>query len=364
MKLAEIISVIESHAPLALQESYDNAGLATGDAAMQVRSALLCIDVTERIIEEAIQIGANLIISHHPVLFHPLKRLTGSSVDERIVIAAIRNNIALYSAHTNLDSILPGVNNKICTKLNILNPEILVPKEGVLQKLVTFVPAEHEETVRNALFDAGAGHIGQYDQCSFNSPGQGSFRALTGTHPYTGEIDKFHLEKETRIETVFPSHLQKQIIRALLAVHPYEEVAYDIYRIENTYEMAGSGMIGELEQPMTENEFFQHVKEVFHCGIIRCSPFLNKSVKKIALCGGSGAFLAGAAMASHADVFLTADVKYHQFFEADGRIVIADIGHYESEQFTIEIFYELLTKKLPNFAVHFSRINTNCITYL
>jgi dinuclear metal center YbgI/SA1388 family protein len=364
MKLAEIISVIESLAPLALQESYDNAGLAAGEPSMEVTSALLCIDVTEKIIEEAIQTGANLIISHHPVLFHPLKKLTGSSVDERIVISAIRNNIALYSAHTNLDNLLTGVNHKICDKLNLLNPEILVPKEGMLRKLVTFVPSSHEETVRTALFDAGAGHIGQYDQCSFNVSGQGSFRALPGAHPYTGEIDKLHLEKETRIETVFPAYLQKRVIHALLSAHPYEEVAYDIYRIENTYGMAGSGMTGELEQPVKEIDFFSHVKEVFHCGIIRCSPFLNKPVKKIALCGGSGAFLAGAAMAAQADVFLTGDVKYHQFFEADGRIVIADIGHYESEQFTIEIFYELLTKKLPNFAVHFSRINTNCITYL
>jgi dinuclear metal center YbgI/SA1388 family protein len=364
MTLAEIVSVIESHAPLALQEGYDNAGLAVGDASMQVQSALLCIDVTEKIIGEAIQIGANLVISHHPVLFHPLKRLTGSSAEERIVLEAIRNKIALYSAHTNLDNIHAGVNQKICNKLNLLNPEILVPKEGILRKLVTFVPADHEESVRNALFDAGAGHIGQYDRCSFNAAGQGSFRALPGTNPYAGEIGKFHLEKETRIETVFPAHLQQQVIRALLAVHPYEEVAYDIYRIENVYEKAGSGMVGELGQPVTEQDFFQHVKDVFHCQTIRCSPFLNKPVKKIALCGGSGAFLAGAAMAAHADVFLTGDVKYHQFFEADGRIVIADIGHYESEQFTIEIFYELLTKKLPNFAVHFSRINTNCITYL
>jgi dinuclear metal center YbgI/SA1388 family protein len=320
--------------------------------------------VTEEIIAEAIQLGANLIISHHPVLFHPLKRLTGSAVDERIIIAAIRNNIALYSAHTNLDNILTGVNHKICGKLNLLHCEILVPREGVLRKLVTFVPAGHEETVRAALFNAGAGQIGQYDQCSFNLSGQGSFRALPGTHPYTGGINEFHLEKETRIETVFPAHLQKKVVGALLSSHPYEEVAYDIYRIENPYEMAGSGMIGELEQPMAENSFFQQVKDIFRCGIIRCSPLLNKAVKKVAVCGGSGAFLSGAAIAAGADVFLTGDVRYHQFFEADGRIVIADIGHYESEQFTIEIFYELLTKNLPNFAVHFSRINTNCITYL
>jgi dinuclear metal center YbgI/SA1388 family protein len=364
MKLADIISVIETHAPLALQEGYDNAGLAVGDELMQVRSALLCIDVTEKIIEEAIQLGANLVISHHPVLFHPLKKLTGSAVDERILLSAIRNNIALYSAHTNLDNIPAGVNSKICSKLNLLNTKILVPREGMLRKLVTFVPSSHEETVRNALFDAGAGQIGQYDRCSFNTGGKGSFRPLPGTHPFAGEIDKFHLEKETRIETVFPAHLQQQIIRALLAAHPYEEVAYDIYRIENAYDMSGSGMVGELAEPMAEYDFFQQVKNVFRCGMIRCSPLLHKPVKKIAVCGGSGSFLLGAALAVNADVFLTADIKYHQFFEADNRIIIADIGHYESEQFTIEIFYELLTKKLPNFAVHFSRINTNCITYL
>ncbi len=364
MKLAEIVSVIETYAPLALQENYDNSGLAVGDAGMKVNAALLCIDVTEEIMTEAVRLGANLIISHHPVLFHPLKQLTGISVEEKIILAAVRNNIALYSAHTNLDNILPGVNRKICEKLNLLHPEILVPKEGLLRKLVTFVPADHEETVRNALFNAGAGHIGQYDRCSFNSGGQGSFRALPGTHPYTGELNKFHLEKETRIETVFPAYLQRHVLQALLSAHPYEEVAYDIYRIENSFESAGSGMIGEMSQPMAEKEFFQHVKDIFHCRTIRCSPFLNKEVKKVAVCGGSGAFLAGAAMTAHADVFITGDVKYHQFFEADGRIIIADIGHYESEQFTIEIFYELLTKNLPNFAVHFSRINTNCITYL
>jgi dinuclear metal center YbgI/SA1388 family protein len=364
MKLAEIISVIETNAPLALQESYDNAGLAVGDTSMQVQSALLCIDVTEKIIAEAKQLGANLIISHHPVLFRPLKKLTGSSVEERIILAAIRNNIALYSAHTNLDNIITGVNQKICEKLNLLDTEILVPREGLLRKLVTFVPAGHVEKIRTAIFNAGAGQIGQYDQCSFNSGGEGSYRALPGTHPFAGEINKFHLEKETRIETVFPAYLQKQIVQALLAAHPYEEVAYDVYRIENIYGMSGSGMIGVMDKPMAESEFFQYVKDIFHCGMIRCSPFLNKQVNKVAVCGGSGAFLASAAIAARADVFLTGDVKYHQFFEAEDRIIIADIGHYESEQFTIEIFYELLTKNLPNFAVHFSRINTNCITYL
>ena len=225
-----------------------------------------------------------------------LKDSPASTVDERIILAAIRNNIAIYSAHTNLDNILQGVNHKICSKLNLLNPEILVPAEGILRKLVTFVPAEHEETVRNALVRMQVPVISDnMTSAVLMQPDRAVSGPLPGTHPFTGEIDKFHLEKETRIETVFPAHLQKQIIRALLTAHPYEEVAYDIYRIENTYEMAGSGMMGELEQPMAETDFFQHVKEVFHCGIIRCSPFLNKPVKKIAVCGGSGAFLASAA---------------------------------------------------------------------
>ncbi len=364
MKLAEIISVIESFAPVSLQEKYDNTGLACGDPGMEVHQALLCIDVTEEIVSEAIHHSCDVIISHHPVLFHPLKKLTGTTLQERIMLSAIRNNIALYSAHTNIDNVAGGVNKKISDRLGLQHTKVLTPAEGLLRKLVTFVPSSHADIVRDALFNAGAGHIGAYDRCSFNSEGSGTFRASEGTHPFTGEIGEFHMEKEMRIEVVYPVFLQKHVISSMCAVHPYEEPAYDIVRMENATSLAGAGMVGELPEAATAQDFFMKVKETFTCKVIRCSPFTGKAVKKIALCGGSGSFLLDAALEAKADVFLTADIRYHQFFEADGQIILADIGHYESEQFTNEIFYELLTKNLPNFAIRFSQINSNCITYL
>jgi dinuclear metal center YbgI/SA1388 family protein len=364
MKIAEVVAALESYAPLALQENYDNAGLVVGNPEMEATSALLCIDVTEAILEEALQLGANLIISHHPVIFNPLKRITGSGLTERMIIAAIKNNLALYSVHTNLDNHREGVNLRICQKLGLHEPEILHPAEKELNKLVTFVPLAYADQVKSALFAAGAGHIGKYDQCSFSVEGQGSFRASEGAKPFTGEIGKLHLEKEIRIETVFPAYLRKKVLDALMVAHPYEEVAYDLFPLVNISSGTGAGMLGKLDEPVNEKDFFTRVKSIFGCGVIRVSPFLNNLVEKVAVCGGSGSFLIGRAIEAGAHVFLTADIKYHQFFEAEGKLVIADIGHYESEQFTIEIFYEVLMKKLPNFAVHFSGISTNCITYL
>jgi dinuclear metal center YbgI/SA1388 family protein len=355
MKIAEVVAVLESYAPLALQENYDNAGLVVGDLNMEVTSALLCIDVTEAILGEALHLGANLIISHHPVIFNPLKKITGSSLTERMIITAVRNNLALYSAHTNLDNHQEGVNLRICQKLDLREPEILLPAQKDLNKLVTFVPLSYADQVKSALFAAGAGHIGKYDQCSFSVEGQGSFRASAGSKPFAGEVGKFHLEKEIRIETVFPAYLRKKVLDALRVAHPYEEVAYDIFPLVNISDGTGTGMMGKLHEPMHEEDFFARVKKIFGCGVIRVSPFLNTPVEKVAVCGGSGSFLIPRAIEAGAHVFLTADIKY---------LVIADIGHYESEQFTIEIFYEILMKNLPNFAVHFSRINTNCITYL
>jgi dinuclear metal center YbgI/SA1388 family protein len=364
MKLSEIISVIESFAPPAYQENYDNSGLATGEPGMEITGALLCIDVTLPVIEEAVQLGANLILSHHPVIFNPIKQLTGKNLAERILLESIRKNIAIYSAHTNLDNMITGVNHKICEKLGLLNTAVLVPLQHGLNKLVTFVPKSHADTVRTALFSAGAGHIGNYDSCSFNVEGKGSFRGQEGTSPFVGEVGKHHFEEEVRIETIFPSVITSVLVKALLKAHPYEEVAYDIYPLENQFTRVGSGMIGELEQHMDETDFLQHAKEVFHCQVIRHSKLLGKPLKKIAVCGGSGSFLIPAALSLGADMFLTGEVKYHQFFDASDKIIIADIGHYESEQYTIEIFYDILTKNLSNFAVHFSHINTNPIYYL
>jgi len=364
MKLKEIISVFDEIVPIAYQEDYDNSGLTVGNSDMDVSAALLCIDVTVAVVEEALRLGANLVISHHPVLFNPLKRITGKNYTEKIILLAIRNNIAIYCAHTNLDNIFSGVNNKICQKLGIQNVKILTPLQNSLKKLITYVPKAHADAVRSALFNAGAGHIGKYDACSFSTEGKGSFRAQEGTMPFVGETGKLHVEEEIRIETVFPALFKSRVIEALLETHPYEEVAYDIYPLENNYEQVGSGMIGELNDPVNETEFLSYVKAIFGCKVMRHSRFLNKPVKKIAVCGGSGSFLIPRAILAGADLFITGEIKYHQFFDAENQILLVDMGHYESEQFTIEIFYDILIKKIPNFAIHFSSINTSPIYYL
>lgn len=364
MQIKEITQYIESIAPLAYQESYDNAGLIVGNANDEVSGILITLDITEEIIDEAIRKGLNLVISHHPIVFSGLKKLNGRNYVERSVIKAIRNNIAIYSAHTNLDGVFGGVNSKICEKLKLQNCRMLVPMQGFLKKLVTFVPTEDAESVRTALFEAGAGHIGNYDSCSYNLTGQGSFKANEKANPYVGEKNKLHFEQEIRIETIFPKHLQHTVIDALLKAHPYEEVAYDIYPLDNDFALGGTGMIGELAEPADELNFLQTIKETFHCQALKHTSLLGKPINKVAVCGGSGSSFLSKAMAQNADIYISADFKYHQFFDAEQKIIIADIGHYESEQFTKEVFYELLTKKFPKFAVHLSEISTNPVSYL
>ncbi len=363
MKLSEIISVIESFAPLAYQENYDNSGLILGDSLMKINKALITIDVTEEVIDEAVDTGANLIISHHPLIFNAIKKITGNSYTERLIIKAIKNNLAIYSAHTNIDNIKEGVNLKICQKLGLANPVILCPLAGELRKIVTFVPLSHADNVRTALFNSGAGHIGNYEQCSYNLEGLGTFKGSENTNPYAGEKGKLHFEKEVRLETIFPKAIQTKVISALLAAHPYEEVAYDIYPLENEYYKAGQGMIGELEKDIDELSFLKKIKSVFNTKVIRHTSLRNKNIKKVAVCGGSGSHLIKDAIKAGADIFITGDVKYHQFFDASDKIIIADIGHYESEQFTKEIFYELLKKNLPKFALHLSELNPDPINY-
>lgn len=364
MRLKEITQFIESVAPLSFQESYDNAGLVIGHPEDEISGALITLDITEEILDEAISKKLNLIIAHHPIIFSGLKKLNGKNYIERCVIKAIRNGIAIYAAHTNLDSVIGGVNSKICDKLGLRNCRILSPMSGMLKKLVTFVPTADAGKVRNALFEAGAGHIGNYDSCSFNLSGTGSFRGNSQSNPYVGEKNQVHFEEETRVELIFPKNLQSGIVRALLNSHPYEEVAYDIYSLENEYTQAGIGMIGELSAPMDELEFLRKLKDTFHCPVVRHTRLIGKPVRSIAVCGGSGSSYLRTAIARGADVFISGDFKYHQFFDAENQIVIADIGHYESEQFTKEVFYELLTKKFPKFAIHLSAVSTNPVSYL
>lgn len=364
MKLKEICNCLEDFAPLAYQESYDNAGLITGDYEMSVTGALICLDSTEDIIEEAIEMNCNLVIAHHPILFSGIKKIIGHTHIERTLIMAIKNNIAIYCAHTNLDNIFHGVNSKIAEKMGLVNCKILSPKNHLLRKLITFCPIEKAPEVRQALFSAGGGNIGNYDQCSFNAEGTGTFRASQHATPYVGEIGKQHQEKETRIEVVYPLNIEKRLVAALLAGHPYEEVAYDIISLENQYTQIGSGMIGELKVEEDGLAFLKKLKSQMMTACVRHTPLLDKKVKKVAICGGSGSFLINKAIDAGADVLVTGDIKYHEFFLAEGKLLIADIGHYESEQFTKDLFYDILSEKFPTFALHLSKINTNPINYI
>ncbi len=364
MKLKELTSYIESVVPLAFQEDYDNAGLILGNPEMELTEAIITVDVTEEIVDEAVQKGANLILAHHPIVFSGLKKLTGKNYIERIIIKAVKNDIAIYAAHTNLDSIWGGVSNKIADKLQLKNQKILAPLQNHLMKLVYFVPAAQAEETRKAVFNAGAGHIGEYDMCSYNLEGKGSFRAGEKSNPFVGNKGEIHFENETRVETIFPKHLKNKILNALIKSHPYEEVAFDIYPLDNSFNKAGFGFVGELSEEVNELDFLKSLKKIFSAQCVRYTELLNKPVKRVAVCGGSGSFLLKNAIRENADVFVSGDFKYHQFFDADGKIVIADIGHFETEQITKELFYELLIKKFPKFAVHLTEINSNPINYL
>ncbi len=364
MKLTEIIAFFEEVAPFSFQESYDNSGLQVGNPDSEVNGALICIDLTDEVLDEAIKNDIKLIISHHPIIFKGLKKLSGGNTVERLVVKAIKNDINILAVHTNIDSIFNGVSGKVCDKLGLINRKILDPIQNKLLKLAFFVPLEHVDRVRQKVFDAGAGRIGNYDNCSFNSEGEGSFRAGKDAKPYVGKFGELQLEKEMKVEMILPDNLKSRVIGALLESHPYEEVAYDLYPLENTWDRVGLGMIGELEKEMEEYEFLNTVKTIFNASCVRYTSLRNNKIKKVAVCGGSGSFLLKKAIASGADAFISSDFKYHQFFEAEEKTIIADIGHYESEQFTKELFYELLTKKFPKFALSLSEVNTNPINYL
>jgi dinuclear metal center YbgI/SA1388 family protein len=363
MRINNIIKAIEDFAPLALQEAYDNAGLLVGEVDRDVDSVLLCLEVTESVLDEAISRGAGIIISHHPVIFHAIRNITTGDPTGRIILKAVRNNIALYAAHTNIDKVWGGVNSRIAGKLGLKDTEILSPEPGLLRKLVVFVPSGHASGVRDAIFGAGAGHIGEYDQCSFNLEGEGSFRGSENSEPFAGKAGTLHFEKEVRIETIFPAFRETSILKSMIDAHPYEEVAYDIYPLGNAWNRAGTGMTGNLDSPVGVNDFLNLLKSVFNLEIIRHTRFGKSKIGRVAVCGGSGNSLISMARKSGADAYVSGDFKYHDFFQAGDDFMIADIGHFESEQFTMEIFHDLLTKNFPNFAVHFSEVNTNPIHY-
>jgi dinuclear metal center YbgI/SA1388 family protein len=362
-KIKEITGLLEQLAPLSLQESYDNAGLQTGNPEEEVTGVLLTLDCTLAVIQEALAHNCNLIIAHHPVIFRPLKGLTGRNEVEQIIIQAIRHHIAIYACHTNLDNVLPGVNAKICEKLGLSRTRILAPKSGSLLKLVTFAPLADTAGVLAALHQAGAGQIGNYKNCSFQTAGTGAFMPNDQARPEIGQAWKQEQVAENRLEVLFPDHLQGRVLAALKAAHPYEEVAYDVYRLENTNQEVGAGMIGYLPEPLPAPEFLNYLKAKMDLQLIRHTALPQQAIRQVAVCGGAGSFLTRDALRAGADVFVTADLKYHEFFAAEGKMLLADIGHYESEVYTKEIFYDTIVKNFTNFAVLKSIVNTNPVRY-
>ena len=363
MNISSILEQLEILAPLSYQEPYDNAGLLTGHPDMECTGILVSLDLTEAVIAEAKAQRINLIISHHPVIFSGIKKLNGKNLVERCVIAAIRADIALYAIHTNLDNMLTGVNARIADKIGLVNRRPLVPRAANLFKLVTFVPVAYAEAVRQALFAAGAGTIGDYTGVSFNSPGTGTFLPGAGTRPFAGEPGLPREEPEIRLELILEKHREATVVKALLSAHPYEEVAYDLIALQNTDPRAGADLIGELREPLTEPALLETLKTAFGCAVIRHSPFTGRPVQRVAVCGGSGSALISNALEAKMDVFITADIRYHAFFEGEGRLLIADIGHYESEQFTVDLLYDRLVEKFRNFAILKTGVGTNPVNY-
>ncbi len=371
MQIKEVIQHLEALAPTTYAEDFDNVGLLVGNQNTTITGILVTLDTLENIVDEAIENNCNLIVSFHPIVFKGIKKFNGSNYVERVVIKAIKHDIAIFAIHTALDNALHGVNDMMCQQLGLINRRILIPQSGNIKKLITYAPIAEAEMLRSKLFEAGAGIIGNYDNCSFSSEGTGTFRASEYANPSIGEVGKTHYEKETQIQITYPKHNESNILKALFKNHSYEEVAYEITTLENQHQHIGMGMIGELPEPVDELTFLKHIKEVFKTGCVRHSALLGKPVKKVAVLGGSGSFAIKNAQRAEADIFITADLKYHQFYEAEEKLILADIGHYESEQYTKNLIVGYLRKKISNFApslpvgrIILSDKNTNPIQYI
>ncbi len=360
--IADIVSCLESVAPRSLQEDYDNAGLLAGNPAWPCTGILCTLDVTEEVVQEAAAKNCNAIVAHHPLIFKGIKKLSGGSGVERALIAAIKNDVAIYAAHTNLDNIARGVNGRIADLLGLENRRVLAPRPSVLRKLYTFVPASHFSSVQEALFRAGAGQISEYSECSFSHPGTGTFRPGEGTQPFLGTPGQRQEETELKLEVILPFYREAAVLSALFAAHPYEEVAYDLVALQNTHAETGAGLIGEIAE-LPGRAFLDRLLRLFGVGVVRHTALPQTPVKRVAVCGGAGSFLISNALSMGADAYVTADLKYHEFFAAEGRMLLCDIGHYESEQFTTALLADILLQKFPTIAVLKSETTTNPVHY-
>ncbi len=364
MIIKKVTDYIEELAPLTYAEDFDNVGLLVGNYNTKLTGVLVTLDTLENTIEEAISKNCNLIVSFHPIIFKGLKKLNGNSYVERVIMQAIKNDIAIYAIHTALDNSQHGVSAKMCEIIGLKSTHVLIPQRGIIKKLTTYVPHKNSEDLRNSLFIAGAGKIGNYERCSFNIEGMGTYQGNENSNPAIGIKGSLHKEPETFISVIFEKHLENKILKSLFSNHPYEEVAYDIVTLDNKHQNIGMGMVGELEYEMDALDFLQYLKEKFNLKTIRYSNLIDKKIKKVAVLGGSGSFAINHAKNSNADIFITSDMKYHDFYTAENQIILADIGHYESEQFTKNLLVDYLTKKFTNFAIVLSENNTNPINYL
>lgn len=364
MQIKDITNYIEKIAPLSYAESFDNVGLLIGNYETEITNVLVTLDTLEETVDEAIAKNCNLIVSFHPIIFNGLKKINGNSYVERVVLKAIQHNIAIYATHTALDNSNNGVSAKMAEVLGLQHTRILIPKKNSIKKLTTYVPVAEANDLREALFNAGAGNIGNYDHCSFNVIGKGSYRGNENTNPTVGKKGELMFEDETCISVIFESYLESKIIKTLFKHHSYEEVAYEVITLNNTNQNVGMGVIGEFDTAMNELDFLNFIKKTFKTGCVRHSKLLKKEIKKVAVLGGSGSFAIDNALNNKADAYISADFKYHDFFKAENRILLADVGHYESEQFTKNLLVEYLTKKFTNFAVILSENSTNPIYYI
>ena len=364
MKIREITRYIEELAPLNYAEDFDNVGLLVGSYNTEVSGVLVTLDTLEETIDEAIAKQCNLIVSFHPIIFAGLKKINGSSYVERVVLKAIKNDISIYATHTALDNSKNGVSAKMCEVLGLTNTKILIPKKGIIKKLTTVVPSVNAVSLRNSLFEAGGGAVGNYEHSSFSTIGESTFKGTENSNPVVGLKEVLHVDNETKISVIFERKNEVKILKCLQAEHPYEEVPYEIVTLENVHQDIGMGMLGELTKPMEEKDFLRYLKKTMQTACIRHSELLHKKIKKVAVLGGAGSFAISDAKRAGADAYVSADFKYHEFFKAEKDILLADIGHYESEQFTKNLLVDYLTKKFSNFAIVLSQKSTNPIYYI
>ena len=363
MIVKDVIDHLDEFAPLCYAEEFDNVGLIIGDYNQKVKGILVTLDSTEIVVEEAIKKKCNLIISFHPIIFNDLKSITKKNYVDRVIHKAIKNDIAIVAIHTALDNSIIGVNSTICKRLKIKDSKILIPKEKTIKKLTTYIPYKNVERLKSEIFKIGGGSIGKYENCSFSYEGMGSFKGNEQSSPKIGEKLKFTEVKEICVNITFLKHLEQRIINVLKDNHPYEEIAYEIITLDNYNQNIGMGMIGNLDKPMQENNFISFVKKQMKSSSIKHSKRLGKKIQKVAVLGGSGSFGIENAINSGADAYVTSDLKYHDYFRAEDKLLLLDIGHYESEQFTKKLMFDFLTKKIPNFAIVLSKTNTNPIKY-